>query len=331
MEQFGAMPDGTPVHRVRLRSDQIEANFLSFGALLQDLRLAGHPHPLVLGFPAFAPYLTHSPYFGAIAGRCANRIRDGHLELDGTTYQLDRNFLRLHTLHGGAIGMGKRVWQIKQTTTDSVAFTILLAAGEMGFPGNLSAKVVYKLTSDATLDIEMQATTDAPTLCNLAHHSYFTLDGTGPISSHLLQIDAENYLAVDNELIPTGEVRPVGDTEFDFRIPQPISNGTPLDHNFCLAKTRRDIRKVARLTSEISGVSLEVSTTEPGLQIYDGSKIDIDVPGLAGEPMAANAGIAIEPQIWPDAHHHAGFPNPVLRPGETYRQHTQLAFSNEAT
>ena len=330
MEHFGTMPDGTPVHRVRIQSGQMEAHFLSYGAVLQDLRLSGHPHPLVLGFPTFAPYLTHSPYFGAIAGRCANRIRDGHVELDGKTYQLDRNFLGKHTLHGGAVGSGKKVWKIEHATSDSVVFAMALSDGEMGFPGNLNAKVTYKLSPHATLDIEMHATTDAPTLCNLAHHSYFALDGTGSIANHLLQIDAENYLAVDNELIPTGEVRAVAGTAFDFRNPRRISNSAPLDHNFCLASARTGIRKVARLTSMVTGVSLKVRTTEPGLQIYDGSRIDIELPGLAGKRMSANAGIAFEPQIWPDANHHEGFPSAILRPGETYRQHTQFAFSKEA-
>lgn len=329
MEQFGSMPDGAPVHRIRLQSDHMEAHFLSYGAVLQDLRLSGHPDSLVLGFSNFAPYLTHSPYFGAIAGRCANRIRDGHLELDGKTHQLDRNFLGKHTLHGGAASMGKKVWKIEHATSDSVTFSIVLADGEMGFPGTLDANVVYRLGPNATLDIKMEATTDAPTLCNLAHHSYFTLDGTGSIANHLLQIDAENYLPVDEELIPTGEVRPVGGTSFDFRATRPIAASTPLDHNFCLSSGRQEICKVARLTSVESGVSLEVRTTEPGLQIYDGRRIDIDVPGLAGLPMSNHAGIAIEPQVWPDANHNEGFPDAVLRPGETYHQYTQFVFSKE--
>ncbi len=329
MEIFGTMPDGTPVHRMRLQSGQLQAQFLSFGAVLQDLRLDGHLDPLVLGFQTFAPYLTHSPYFGAIAGRCANRIRDGHFELDGETHQLDRNFLGKHTLHGGAAGTGKKVWQIECATTDSVAFSISLADGEMGFPGTLEARVVYSLGSEATLDVKMEATTDAPTLCNLAHHSYFTLDGTGSIANHLLQIDADSYLPVDEELIPTGEICGVAGTRCDFRSPRPVADGGPLDHNFCLSSNRQEIRKVARLTSLDSGGSMDVSTTEPGLQIYDGSRIDVDIAGLAGLPMSNRAGIAMEPQIWPDANHHNGFPSAVLRPGETYRQHTQFAFSKE--
>ncbi|MGI9390159.1 MAG: aldose epimerase family protein [Boseongicola sp.] len=329
MERFGTMPDGTPIYRIRLQSGQMEAWFLNYGAVLQDLRLGDHPHPLVLGFPAFLPYLTHSPYFGAIAGRCANRIRDGHLELERKTYQLDRNFLGKHTLHGGTLGTGKNVWNIEKATADSVAFAIDLADGEMGFPGSLDAKVVYSLGPHATLDIRMEATTDAPTLCNLAHHSYFTLDGTGSIANHLLQIDADNYLPVDEELIPTSEIRAVADTRFDFRSPRPVANGGSLDHNFCLSSDRQVIRKVARLASVNSGVSMEVRTTEPGLQIYDGSRIDIEVPGLAERPMSCHAGIAIEPQIWPDANHNQGFPSVVLRPGQTYHQHTQFAFSKE--
>ena len=323
------MPDGTPVHRIRLQSDRMEAQFLSYGAVLQDLRLDGHPDPLVLGFPTFAPYLTHSPYFGAIAGRCANRIRDGHLELDAKTHRLDRNFLGKHTLHGGAIGMGKKVWQIEHATADSVTFSIALADGDMGFPGALAAKVVCQLAADATLDFNFEATTDATTLCNLAHHSYFTLDGTGSIADHLLQIDADNYLPVDEELIPTGEICGVDGTRFDFRSPRPVAAGGSLDHNFCLSANRREICKAARLTSVTSGVSVDVRTTEPGLQIYDGGRIDIDVPGLTGLPMSHHAGIAMEPQIWPDANHNEGFPSAVLRPGETYHQHTQFAFSKE--
>lgn len=323
------MPDDTPVHRIRLQSGQMEAQFLSYGAVLQDLRLDGHPDPLVLGFQTFAPYLTHSPYFGAIVGRCANRIRDGQLELGGETHHLDRNFLGKHTLHGGAIGTGKKVWQIEHAVADSVAFTIALADGEMGFPGALDAKVVYSLGPDATLDVKMEATTDALTLCNLAHHSYFTLDGTGSIANHLLQIDAEDFLPIDEELIPTGEICAVAGTRFDFRSPRPVASGGSLDHNFCLSSNRRENCNVARLTSVNSGVSMDVRTTEPGLQIYDGGRIDIDVPGLTGLPMSHHAGIAMEPQIWPDANHNEGFPSAVLRPGETYHQHTQFAFSKE--
>lgn len=331
IEAFGTMPDGAVVQRVSLRGGGLTARVLSYGALLQDLRLEGHSAALVLGFAEFAPYLTRSPYFGATAGRCANRIRDGHLELDGVTHHLDRNFLNKHTLHGGAAGMGKRLWRIEDHTGDSASLTIVLEDGDMGFPGRLAARVRFGLTGEGVLDIRMSAETDAPTLCNLAHHSYFNLGGTATISDHLLRIDADSYLPVDDELIPTGEIRPVAGSGFDFRRPAPVIRTRHVDHNFCLSERRRAIRPVAWLTSPASGVAMECRTTEPGLQIYDGARIDAGLPGLDGQTLAAHAGLAMEPQIWPDAHHHAGFPQAILRPGDTYDQHTQFIFSRDTT
>lgn len=326
---FGQMPDGTAVERVTLRGGGLTAKVLNYGAVLQDLRLDGHAAPLVLGFDSFAPYLTHSPYFGATAGRCANRIRDGHLALDGTTHQLDRNFLGRHMLHGGAAGMGKRLWRFVELGEDRAVLEITLDDGEMGFPGRLTAQVAFSLEQGGVFDVEMSAETDAPTLCNLAHHSYFTL--AGPAHDHRLQIDAAAYLPVDAELIPTGEIRPVAGTPFDFRTPAPVAQAAPLDHNFCLAKARRPLTEVARVTHPATDLALTLKTTEPGLQVYDGHKIDIALPGLDGAPMRANAGLALEPQVWPDANHHDSFPSAVLRPGERYRQHTQYIFTKDAT
>lgn len=328
MSKFGEMQDGSPVERVTIRGGGLTANVLSYGAVIQDLRLDGHDASLVLGFSDFAPYLTHSPYFGATAGRCANRIRDGHLELDGQTYQLDRNFLGKHLLHGGARGMGKRVWKVEDASDHSVTLSITLPDGDMGFPGTLVARATFSVLPEGVFDIRMEAETDAPTLCNLAHHSYFTLGGP-TISDHLLRIDADSYLPVDDELIPTGEIRPVEGTGFDFRAPAPIRQAHPVDHNFCLATERGPIRPVAWLENPETGVKMELRTTEPGLQVYDGAKINVDLPGLTGQPMGRHAGLALEPQIWPDANHHAAFPQAVLRPGERYRQHTQYIFSKD--
>lgn len=328
MNKFGEMPDGTPVERVTIRGGGLTANVLTYGAVIQDLRLDGHEMPLVLGFDSFAPYLTHSPYFGATAGRYANRIRDGHLELDGQTYQLDRNFMGKHLLHGGVGGMGKRVWRFDDVREDRVKLSITLPDGDMGFPGKLDAWITFALLPDGFLDIQMEAETDAPTLCNLAHHSYFTLGGE-TISDHLLKIDADSYLPVDDELIPTGEVRPVAGSGFDFREFAPIRQAHPVDHNYCLAAARGPIRPVAWLRNPDNGMNMELRTTEPGLQVYDGAKINVDLPGLAGRPMRAHAGLALEPQIWPDAIHHDAFPQAVLRPGERYRQHTQYVFSKD--
>lgn len=327
IEAFGTMPDGTQVERIQIMGGGLKASVLTYGAVIQDLRLEGHNAPLVLGFPEFPPYLTRSPYFGAMAGRCANRIRNGHLALDGNTYQLDQNFIEKHLLHGGANGVGKQCWTIEEFTEDRVCLGIRLADGHMGFPGNLTAFVTYAVLGSGTLDIRITAKTDAPTLCNFAHHSYFNLDGGDTISDHLLTIDAEHYLPVDEELIPTGDIRPVTGTPFDFRTAARIGQSHPLDHNFCLSTSRENLRKVARLESTKSGVAMDCLTTEPGLQVYDGTNIDIPVPGLAGKPMGRYAGAALEPQIWPDANHHLDFPSAVLRPGETYEQHTQYVFS----
>ena len=330
-EIFGTLPDGTDVQRLVLRGGGLTAAFLTYGALVQDLRLDGHDAPLVLGFPKFSPYPTHSPHFGAIAGRCANRIRDGHLKLDGQEYQLDRNFQGRHLLHGGADGTGKRLWRIVEHGDNYVTFAITLEDGHMGFPGSLTARATYSLYDTGILDIAMTAETDAPTLCNLAHHSYFNLDGGESISNHLLWIDAERYLPVDDALIPTGEIRSVAGSGFNFREPTPIAQAHPVDHNFCLSRQRVPLRPVARFHSPKSGVTMECLTTEPGLQIYDGAKIAIDPPGLHGKPMGAFAGLAMEPQVWPNANHHAGFPSAELRPGEIYKQQTQYVFSKQRT
>ncbi|TCL08366.1 aldose 1-epimerase [Shimia isoporae] len=331
IEEWGQMPDGNTVKRVRLEGGGLTANVLTYGAVLQDLRLSGHDAPLVLGFPEFAPYLTRSPYFGATAGRFANRIRDGHLELDGETYQLDTNFIGKHTLHGGADSMGKRLWVIEAHSPSSVTMKIVLEDGHMGFPGALTARVEITLLDAGVLDLKMTAEADKATICSLAHHSYFTLDECGRISDHLLSIDADRFTPVDDELIPTGELPVVAGSQFDFRRAAPVKQAHDVDHNFCLSDTREAIRSVATLSSTISGVTMLCRTTEPGLQVYDGSNIDIDIPGLHGQPMGAYAGLAMEPQIWPDAHHHSHFPQAVLRPGETYTQHTQFVFSKGET
>ncbi|WP_299424310.1 aldose epimerase family protein [uncultured Shimia sp.] len=330
-EIWGHMPDGRAVHRVTLTGGGLNAHVLTFGAVLQDLHLDGHDAPLVLGFPEFAPYLTQSPYFGATVGRFANRIRDGHLELDGRSYQLDTNDGGRHTLHGGAEGLGGHLWEIDTAAEDHVTLKAVLPAGHMGFPGRLTCAVTFALLDGGALDIQMRAETDKTTICSLAHHSYFALDDAETVSEHMLQIAAENYTPVDDTLIPTGEVASVAGTRFDFCEAAPVGQAAPLDHNFCLSDARQSLRPVATLQSRISGVQMTCLTTEPGLQVYDGAGINTAVVGLAGQPMGTSAGIALEPQAWPDAHHHKNFPQAVLRPGESYHQHTQFVFSRGQT
>lgn len=332
VHSFGEMPDGSAVERISISAGGLSADVLTYGSVLQDLRLAGHAPSLVLGFDTLDHYLKYSPYFGATAGRCANRIRDGHLALDGVDYQLDRNFLKRHHLHGGAAGIGKRLWQIEAVDSDLVSLSIQLADGEMGYPGNMNIKLTYRLLAEGILDISFAATTDKLTLCNLAHHSYFNLTGGESILDHRLRIAADSYTPVDDELIPTGELQSVAGSIFDFREFSelgPITQKQGIDHNFCLSDQRQALRPVACLESPNSNVSLEVRSTEPGLQVYDGARIAPPVPGLDGLNMGAHAGIALEPQVWPDAIHHGHFPQATLRPDEVYRQHTQYVFSHK--
>ena len=328
-EVFGTLPDGREVHRVRIAGGGLTASFLTYGAVLQDLRLAGHAPALVLGFEDMASYLSHSPYFGATAGRCANRIKGAMFGLDGETFRTDPNALGRHTLHGGSQGIGKRLWTLGEVTDRSVEMTMEDPAGHMGFPGNLSIRAVFSLLPAGVLDIRYMATTDAPTLCNLAHHSYFALDDTGTVLEHRMGIEAESYLPADGDFLATGEVRAVAGTPYDFRQGRTIreaNEGGPIDTNFCLSGERLPIRPAAWVSSAASGVEMVIRTTEPGLQVYDAARLDIPVPGLEGRRMGPYCGLALEPQVWPDAVHHPDWPQAVLRPGETYDQHTQFIF-----
>lgn len=329
-QAFGTAPDGSPVEQVRIRGGGLSAWIMNWGACLRDLRLEGHPHPLVLGFDSFEPYPLHSRNFGAIVGRCANRIRDGSFVLDGKPYQLDRN-AGVHHLHGGVLGTGRRTWRIEDAAGDSVRMTLSEPDGWMGYPGACRFAATYAMTGAGTLHLRIEAEADRPTPVNLAPHGYFNLDGSAAIGGHELRIDAAAYLPTDADGIPTGEVRPVAGTAFDFRQPRPVDRGkqedaAPFDHNYCLSAASMPIREVAHVRSPLSGVAMTVATTEPGLQFYDGSKLAVPVAGLEGRSYGRRAGLCLEPQAWPDAVNHAGFPSPVLRPGERYLQETSWRF-----
>lgn len=322
---FGTTPDGERVERISISNGALSASIMTWGAALQDLRLAGHDHPLVLGFERFADYLAHSPFFGIVAGRCANRIRDGRFTLDKNAFQLDRNE-NGHHLHGGTQGIGARNWRVERHDARSVTFTLTDPAGAMGYPGTCHLRATYEIRDPATLSLILEAETDAPTLVNLAPHSYFNLDASDDIRAHELRIDAQAYLPVDEDSLPTGEIRSVAGTPFDFRIRRPIGNAA-CDHNFCLSRQRVEKRDVAVLSGGTSGIEMTVATSEPGLQFYDGAKLDVPVPGLQNRHYGPSAGLCLEPQTWPDAVNHAGFPGPVLRPGDSYRHETDYRFS----
>ncbi|MBL0937037.1 MAG: galactose mutarotase [Rhizobiaceae bacterium] len=332
IEEFGRTADGETVRRVTIAGGGLTVHVLTWGAVVQDLRLAGHEPPLVLGFERFEDYPVRSPFFGAIAGRYANRIRHGRFDLDGRTVQVDTNFLGKHLLHGGIKGIGKRVWTIAETGADFVRLTLADRNGEMGFPGNLDIECLYRV-EDGALKVGLTARTDAPTLCNLAHHSYFNLDdgGTGDVLGHRLTIDGDRYVPVDEEWIPTGGTLDVAGTPFDFRKMREIAcseDGAQFvyDHNWCLVDGRRSMKRAVRLEGARSGVAMEVWTTEPGVQFYAGHKLAVD-GGLGGRNYGAFAGLCLEPQIWPDAPNNADFPQAVLRPDEVYEQATEYRFS----
>lgn len=323
-EPFGETPEGESVHRLTIAGGGLTARILTFGAVVQDLRLAGHDAPLVLGFGTLSRYLDHSVYFGAIVGRYANRIGGARFVLDGERFDTDAND-NGSTLHGGCAGLDRRVWRVAASGADFVTLTIRDPDGAMGFPGNLDIACTYRLKPSATLAVELVATTDRPTLCNLAHHSYFNLDdgGRGDISGHRLSIAAAAYLPVDARRVPTGAVLPVEGTAFDFGLARPIrlpGGEGRYDHNFCLSAARGPLRQAAWAQGLASGIAMEVWTTEPGLQFFSGDFSRRAVPGLDGIVYAPGAGFCLEPQIWPDAPNRPYFPQAVLRPGEEYRQ-----------
>lgn len=321
-ELFGTLPDGGEVHRLELRSGAMTAHVLTMGAIVQELRLDGVGHPLVLGSPDLAGYLGPARYFGALVGRFANRIGHGRFQLNGRDYQTDTNFLDRHTLHGGSNGSDRQIWRIKEQKSDAVSLVLTLPDGHMGFPGNLRICADIALSGDA-LSITAMARTDAPTPCSFAHHGYFDLDGKGDIRNHRLSIDAAKYLETDADLIPTGRALDVEGTDFDFREPRQIGR-TGYDHNFCLSDEPQPLRQVARLTGE-SGLAMQVETTACGLQFYDGAYMQ-DVPGLDGRRYGPHAGLALEAQHWPDAPNHHGFPDAILQPGEVYSERVIYRF-----
>ena len=324
---------GQPVERVRISGGGLSAAVITYGASLQDLRIEGHVAPLVLGFSRAEDYVAHSLFFGAIVGRCANRIANGRFTLDGERFQLETNEPTGHALHGGAEGLWNRVWQIRDVGTDFVTLACREPDGHMGYPGNLDIACTYRITGAGTLEILLEAESDAPTLCNLAHHSWFNLDdgGAGDVLGHRLMIPSAAYLPVDEALIPTGAVMPVDGTPFGFRRARTI--GAPAgveridyDHNYCLASARRPRAQAAWAQGGRSGVEMELWTTEPGLQFYAGRMPPRTVPGLDGIAYRAHSGFCLEPQVWPDSPNRPYFPQAVLRPGESYRQQTQLRF-----
>src|SRR5579883_325360 len=308
------------------------AKILNWGAVLRDLVVPSRngPQRVTLGLNSVADYQAHSPSFGAVPGRFANRIANGRFTLDGVEYQLDRKPGEKHTLHGGPHGYGKRPWRVAGHDESSATLTLHSPDGDGGFPGALDATCVYRLEEPSTLRVELTAVSDRPTIVNLTQHAYFNLDGSPDILDHELMLNADFYTPTDEDLIPTGEIRAVAGSAYDFRAPRAVRNaaGRTYDTNFVLsARPGVDgLAPAARLSSLKNGLCMDLSTTEPGVQFYDAAKLDCPVPGLDGAHYGPHAGLCLEPQVYPDSPNRRHFPDCVLRPDEEYRHISAFRF-----
>ncbi len=296
---------------------------------------------IVLGYDEEHEYVSGNPYFGALIGRYGNRIAKGKFSLNGNTYQLNINS-RLDALHGGPTGFHNRIWEasfIKSSKGESLELTYISEDGEEGFPGQLTVKVVYTLTDDNELVIDYQAETDKTTVVNLTNHAFFNLsgEGSGQVMNHELKINAQYFTPVDEGIIPTGEIRSVQGTAFDFRDFHKIGSriatedeqirfGRGYDHNWVLTKNGSSFSLAASVREPDSGRELEVWTTEPGLQFYSGNFLDGSDIGKGGKQYVFRSAFCLEAQHFPDSPNHPDFPTTTLHPGEKYTQRTVYKF-----
>lgn len=347
-EPFGTLPDGEPVHRWTLTDGAgLTASVITLGGTLQSLRMPdaeGRCENVVLGFDGLDDYLYHSPYFGSTVGRYANRIAGGLMTLDGVSHRLPLNDTpRPNTLHGGPGGFSERLWRatpLDLPGATAVELTLASCDGDQGFPGNVSATVRFTL-SRGELRLDYRATTDATTVVNLTNHAYLNLAGEGAdtVLDHRLTLAAGAYLPVDADLIPTPAApAPVNGTPFDFTIARRLSDALAaaeadrrcgaadgFDHCWLLDGGRTpQPRFAARLAHPDSGRTLDVFTTEPGIQVYTGNGLDGTLTGPAGRPYRRHSAVALETQALPDSPNRPDFPSTVLRPGEAYRSVTIL-------
>ena len=345
--RFGTMPDGHTVEQYSLRNRSgSEATVMSLGATLRSLRLHdrhGHLIDVVLGYDSLPAYLNGGSYFGATIGRYANRIAHAEFTLDGKTYHLPANNGE-NTLHGGTAGFNRGLWERVGTTSgNSIRLKYVSADGDQGFPGQLTVWVTYTLTDTDELKISYEARTSAPTILNLTNHSYFNLGGAGAgdVSQERITVQASSYTPVDSANIPTGDIESVNGTDFDFRAAKSLgehlqSASDPAvvksqgyDINLVLDGGAR-LRKVALVQDPGSGLSMEVSTTEPGMQLYTPNFPPGKVVGKERKDYGGHAAICLETEHFPDSPHRPQFPSTVLRPGQTLRSETIYKFSTDA-
>ena len=350
---FGSTPDGEPIELFTLANGNgLSVEVISYGGIVRRVLAPGRDGStanIVLGLTTLNEYLhRNGPHLGALIGRYANRIAGGAFVLDGMRFQLPRNEGK-NSLHSGPIGFDKHVWlaDALPATPDSVtvALRYTSASGEMGFPGTLVARAAYTLTTDGVLRIDYTAETDAPTVVNLTNHTYWNLacEGSGTIDGHVLTLAASTYTPVDATLIPTGAIEPVAGTPLDFTLPAEI--GARVDENFGQLDLAAgyDFNYVldapdavapahaATLLDPASGRTLEVWTTEPGIQFYSGNHLDGTLAGTGGHLHIQRSGVALETQHFPDSPNRPDWPTTALRPGERYRSTTEYRLSVTST
>jgi len=337
--RYGFWVDGRDVLIYTLtNANGLRVKLIPYGAITVGVEVpdrTGKLSDVTLGFDDLDGWLGNSPYFGATVGRYANRIAKGMFKIEKDVHRLARNN-GPNALHGGYVGFDKVIWNVEPVQTPNsvgIKFTRLSPDGEEGYPGNLSVTAVYSLTNDNEFKIEFSATTDKPTIVNMAHHSYWNLGGpeAGNILGHELMINADQYTPVDANLIPTGELKDVKGTPFDFTTPTAVGARIAqveggYDHNFVLRREEGKLFLAARLYEPKSGRVMEIFTDQPGLQFYAGNFLDGKIKGKHGIAYGRNWALCLETQKFPDSPNHADWPpatSPLLKPGETYR-HTMI-------
>ena len=339
-KHFGRLPDGRRAELFTLENPGgLRAVITDFGATLTQLHVPdrdGRRADIVLGFDDLAGYVGEHPYFGCTAGRVANRVAKARFTLDGKEHRLFANHGE-SSLHGGKEGFGKRLFRADLSaagSAESIALDYTSADGEEGYPGTLQVRVVYTLNREDELILEYSGTTSAPTPVNLTNHTYFNLAGEGrdTVLDHVLTLEADRYTPVDAAMIPTGRIEPVVGTPMDFTAPHAIGSRIAdvpggYDHNYVLSG--RAGAPAATLLDPSSGRRLEVSTSEPGIQLYTGNFLDGSLVGKGSKPYPKYGGLCLETQHFPDSVHQPGFPSIILRPGETYHHRTVYRFTIE--
>ncbi len=342
-KSFGKTPQGKKVTLYTLsNANGMSVGIMNYGATVVNLIVpdrSGKLGDVALGFDRVTPYFTQTAYLGATAGRYANRIANGQFHLDGKAYQLPKNNAP-NTLHGGFLGFDKQMWTAKTAGAEAneITFSRVSPDGEEGYPGKLDASVTFTLTKKNELQISYLATTDKPTIINLTNHTYFNLAGAGngSILEHLLTLKADAFTPVNATLIPTGEIKDVAGTAWDFRSATPIglhlkeAGGKPIgfDHNYVLNKGLFSDRSLAAIVEEPkSGRVMKVYTDQPGIQFYSGNFLDGTLTGKGGKVYHQYDGFCLETQHYPDSPNEKAFPSTVLLPGQTYQTTTTYAFS----